>query len=115
MHAVIFPNSSCNCKTQKPDSVDTRKNTLDSSLDASILQNQKSGTSSLVKLKLKESKITLQTQDKRKANLTIKWTLLRGRIIWRDGFAVSECGAQRQIKRCLERKRAGGEHKVTRK
>lgn len=41
-----------------------RKNTLDSSLDSSILQNQKSDTDSLGKLKLKESKITLQIQDK---------------------------------------------------
>jgi len=41
-----------------------RKNTLDSSLDSSVLQNQKSDINSSGKLKLKESKITLQTQDK---------------------------------------------------
>lgn len=61
---MIFPKSNCNCTIGKTDSVDMRKNTLDSSLDSSILQNQKSDTDSLGKLKLKESKITLQIQDK---------------------------------------------------
>lgn len=80
-----------------------RKNTPDSSLDSSILQNQKSDSKSLGKLKLKEGKITLQIQDKWKANLNIKWTLLQGRIIWHDVFGNSQYVAHRQIK-CLEKK-----------
>lgn len=105
MHMMIFPNSNCNCTTRKTDSVDMRKNTLDSSLDSSILQNQKSDTNSLGTLKLKESKITSQIQDKWKANLNIELTLLQGRMIWHDVFAVSECIAYRQIKWCAWKKK----------